>query len=152
MLTQPMQGPVPRHRHTKTSMRSNPYLPSSLHSSVLACMTLDPVKLSLFLFTYLSPNPGHTRQKWGAVKWCEERDRDRSDPFPCSGTVTCLWPSPYISSFPLLTASHTTGPLTRSPLITCCGIWPNLGVCVGRDSCSSPLQSKYPFYPLNEEI
>jgi hypothetical protein len=118
----------------------------------LACMTLDPVKLLPFLFTPLNPNPGHTWQKWGTVKQREGRNRDRGDPFPRLGTVTCVWPSPYICSFPLLATSHTTGPLTGSLRVTCCGIWPNLGVCAPGGSCSSPLRRKYPFYSLTAEI
>lgn len=89
-------------------------------------MTLDPVKLLPFLS--LNPNLGRMWQKWGTVKWCE--GRDRGDPFPGLGTVTCVRAGPYTRSFPLLTTSHTTGTLTGSLPITCCGIWPNLEVCV----------------------
>lgn len=35
---------------------------------------------------------------------------------------------PIHTQFPLAPTSHTTGPLTGSLPVTCCGIWPNLGV------------------------
>lgn len=48
-----------------------------------------------------------------------------------------VWASLYRLGFPLPTTSHTSGTLTGSLPFTCCGIWPNLGVCV-QGSCSSP--------------